>query len=172
MLWFSRAKPVPQVRVPAVMVVDMQTMFLNQLATHVREKLVTAHERLLRVCAEKDIPVIVAELERYGETAPDVRQLLKSVPRVDRVTKPGNSVFSANETLTLLSGYGANTIILCGVNASFCVWETAKDARTGGYYVAVDADCMLDTQENRLPEKVRRKYSREGMLVPDVVGLL
>jgi maleamate amidohydrolase len=60
------------------------------------------------------------------------------------VTKKGASSFFGSTLAALLTGAGADTVVVCGARTSGCVRATVVDAVQSGFNVLVPADCCAD----------------------------
>lgn len=130
----------------AVLIVDMQTEFLKDLARGARQILVSAQVQVIGECAERDIPVIVLEFDKryHGSTVAPIMNALRRVPRVFRLSKDRNDGFTNKDLQTTLEELGIGKIILMGVNATFCVRETAQSAVRKGYQILTADDLIAD----------------------------
>src|SRR5258708_4501774 len=106
-----------------VVLVDMQTRFVNGLTEYHRKRLLKAHLRIIRHCADHDVPLLVLELKRrrFLLTIPELRKEINRVRRVAVFEKEYDDGFLQpvfKETLALLR---PRSVILMGVNASWCI---------------------------------------------------
>lgn len=127
----------------AVLLIDMQVLFLQDLHPWIRARLIRSQLKVLKECAKKDIPVVCLEYEGYGPTHPSLLEALEKVPRTEFIRKDCNSGFRrTNLEQILKERFMSTTLVLMGVNASFCVLETAISARRKGFKLATAKDLI------------------------------
>jgi nicotinamidase-related amidase len=151
----------------AVVLVDMQTGFLDGTPVEYLEQLLTSQTAILRWCGEHDVPVIVLEYGGNGPTIRVLEEVLTSVPRVTRITKWGNDGFRGTALHERLTTLGIKSLVFMGVNASYCVWDTSRFATHLGYTVLTAETLTMDTFEclnSRLDEALDW-YLENGTLV-------
>lgn len=119
--------------------VDLQPVFL---------KAILAHEIVQRRCAFAiqaavglAVPVMFTEQapEKLGGTAPELLRLV-SDPRAF-----GKTTFSALENEAIrqaVTTLGIEHVLLCGIETSVCVHQTALDALAAGLQVTILSDCV------------------------------
>lgn len=81
---------------------------------------------------------------RDGSAAVDIDPRL---PRADTdvvLVKKGASAFAGTHLSALLTGWGTDTVVVCGATTSGCVRATAVDAITAGWPVLVPRECVGD----------------------------
>jgi isochorismate hydrolase len=110
----------------AVVIIDMQQRFFQNLKWHSKQEILAAHIQLLEECAEFDIPVAVIEYSGFGPTMGEITAALRAVPRNSWYAKTAMSAFSGSWLEGYLEGLGVSTILLTGIYASQCVLETAQ----------------------------------------------
>ncbi|HYE95793.1 MAG TPA: isochorismatase family cysteine hydrolase, partial [Rubricoccaceae bacterium] len=76
------------------------------------------------------------------------------------VLKPKLSGFFATPLEVLLEHLGAETLILAGVAADFCVLATALDAHMRGFRVVIPEDCTASENPTRLADALA--YARRA----------
>lgn len=122
-----------------LVVVDIQEKFRPLI--HGMEQVLTGSSRLIRFCQLMDIPIMVTEQypRGLGVTISEIRLLFKSFACLEKVhfSCCGDKVFNRN-----LNQQGGDQIILCGIEAHVCVYQTALDLLRQGKQVAVAVDAV------------------------------
>jgi nicotinamidase-related amidase len=90
---------------------------------------------------------------RIGDPGPMGRILIRGEPGHDIIPaltpadgevvidKPGKGAFYATDLEVILSNYGIEDLIVCGVATEVCVNTTVREANDRGYRCVVLADC-------------------------------
>jgi nicotinamidase-related amidase len=131
----------------ALILIDIQGK-LAQLM-HGREALFEQLARLIRGAKALGLPVLW--LEQYpqglGPTIPEVASLL---PDARPVAKTSFSACGNADFLAQLSSAERRQVLLAGIEAHVCVYQTARDLLEAGYEVEVVADAVSSrTEANR-----------------------
>lgn len=120
-------------------------------------------DRLIRGCHILKVPLAVTEQypKGLGETVPDLKETIASTYATKPVQKMCFSSQGCAEFADQLRGAGRQQIILAGIEAHVCVWQTAIDLLDAGYQVYVVADAVSSrTARNR--EIALRRLEAEG----------
>lgn len=129
----------------ALVVVDIQERLLAAMP----EERAAAMTRAVRILARGlqilQVPVVLTEQypRGLGPTARAVGEALDSVVPLEKIE------FDATEApgfLDALRATQASTVVLCGLEAHICVWQTAVGLRRHGYSVWVAADAILSRE--------------------------
>jgi nicotinamidase-related amidase len=94
---------------------------------------------------------------KEGVRGKPIAELLKPDPDDYFVLKPKHSGFQFTTLDVLLEHLGAQTLILSGVAANFCVLFTAHDAYMRDYHLVVPRDCVASQT------KAENSYALEHM---------
>lgn len=132
------------VRGLAVILVDMQDHFVGMLGADDKECLIRNQTTILKECAEHGVPVVVLEYVGHGKTVYPLAELVAKVPKTVTIAKCCDDGFSGTDLDVHLIGLKAKSVILMGVNASFCVKETAQSAVRLGYQVFTSDRLIAD----------------------------
>jgi nicotinamidase-related amidase len=114
-----------------------------------KEALDTALERMIRCAQLMEIPILATEQipEKLGSTNEPFRSLLADATTVAKTT------FSCCGDLRFLAelrAAGKAQVVLAGIEAHVCVYQTAMDLLNAGYEVFVLADAVSSrTPENK-----------------------
>ena len=79
-----------------------------------------------------------------GATIDELRTL---VPEFNPIEKSDFSCFGAEEYQNFLQQHQSKTIIICGIEAHVCVFQTAVDLKAAGYFPVVITDCISSRTE-------------------------
>lgn len=150
-----------------MVVVDVQERF--RPVVHEWDWMLENIVRLIRGCRVLDVPVVVTEQypKGLGGTVSEIKGVLGFTP----VVKNAFSCFgepSFNDTLKEL---GRKNIVLCGIEAHVCVFNTALDALEDGYNVHLAADAVSSRKKSDRRTAVRR-MTQEGVRLASVEMLL
>jgi nicotinamidase-related amidase len=152
---------------PAIVVVDFTYGFTDRRYPTAAEMgaEIRATKRLTDLAREKNFPVIYTtiayhrgELDRlpWLKKATGMAALLQGsrLVEIDAATgiqstdavvvKKGASAFHGSALAALLSGAGADTVIVCGATTSGCVRATVVDSVQSGFNTLVPRDCCAD----------------------------
>lgn len=91
-----------------------------------------------------DIPLFVLEFKNYGKTIPELRTEIKEVPRKSFITKSYNNGFRKTGLDEMPEMRRADSLLLMGINASYCVLDTAKCAVEKRYRVITAEDLIAN----------------------------
>jgi nicotinamidase-related amidase len=129
-----------------LVVIDVQEKLAR--AMHEKEKLVAGVSRLIRGVRVFGIPVLLTEQnpDGLGKTLPEIKELL---PDADPVEKISFSCAGEERFLDALKKCGRKQVLLAGIEAHVCIYQTAVDLKGRGYEVQVAADAISSrTAEN------------------------
>lgn len=134
---------------PTLILVDMQKRYLPK-NSEPKDRLVHEQIGLLEWAKKNNIGVIVVEYSFMGATIEELRQKLAEFPpdRVEFVPKHTDGAFdhpvSEAKILEILDGWQSDRLIVCGINASYCVHDTTEGALKRGYEVFSANDVLGD----------------------------
>lgn len=98
-----------------------------------------------------------------GEANHDFLESLMPQPGEPVIDKPGFSAFHRSDLHELLSAFGIDHLILCGVTTQCCVHSTLRSAVDLGYWCLTVADCCA-AEELELHEAALRLIAGEDHL--------
>lgn len=130
-----------------LLVIDIQ----ERLAPHMvaRERLIAGARTLIAGARLLDIPMLLTEQypEGIGATVPELASLLEGVTPIHKRT------FSACREprfVEALEAVGRRQVLVTGIEAHVCVYQTVVDLKARGYTVQVAADAVASrTAANR-----------------------
>lgn len=134
-------------RESALVLIDVQEKLARTMDG--REELVRDLERLIRGLLVLDVPILWMEQNPrgLGQTVQALRQHLAGQTPI---TKLSFSCFGSGEFEREFLSLGRRQILLAGIEAHVCVYQTARDLLARGYEVHVIADGVSSrAAENR-----------------------
>jgi nicotinamidase-related amidase len=131
----------------ALLVIDVQEK-LNRVMIG-RESLVVSIQKLIRGANVLGLAVIVTEQypRGLGPTIPEVAELLSETRPIEKMCF---SCYGDINILEKLKSLKREQILVAGIEAHVCVYQTVADLLSAGYEVHVVADCISSrTIENK-----------------------
>jgi nicotinamidase-related amidase len=128
-----------------LIVVDIQ----GNLARVMDEQafLIENNQKLIKGMHVLGIPVIVTEQNPLGTTIPEIADLL---PGVQAIAKDSFSCCAEEKFVSAIRAMNRKQILMTGIEAHVCVYQTAMDLLAMGYEVQVAADAVSSrTARNR-----------------------
>jgi nicotinamidase-related amidase len=122
-----------------LIVIDAQTRLIN--AMFEKEPLMACLARLVQGVQVLGLPIIATEQnpKGLGPTLPEISSL---VPGFQPVVKVSWSCCQENNFQRALAALGRRQVLVTGVEAHVCVYQTAMDLLGLGYEVQMVADCV------------------------------
>jgi nicotinamidase-related amidase len=141
------------------------------------EGLVARTARLIRGARLLGLPILVTEQypQGLGPTDPRLVEALgeSSMP----IIKATMSCLGEPRFREALQATGRRQVILCGIEAHVCVYQTAADLCGAGYEVHLAADCVSSRRERDVELALRRMaqlgcaISTHEMAIFEVLGV-
>lgn len=106
--------------------------------------------KLARSCMVLDVPILLTEQypKGLGSTISSLKELLPGKVAVEKLSF---SCCGTPEFMRQLRSFKRNDILVAGIEAHVCVYQTAVDLVEFGYNVHLVTDCVSSrTEENRL----------------------
>jgi len=130
-----------------LVVVDMQERFRDLI--HGVDQVLDSTTRLIKFCQQLDVPILVTEhySRGLGVTVMELRDLFTPLKPLEKI----HFSCACNEGFQkALAKTGRDQIILCGIEAHICIYQTAADLIREGKQVAVAIDAVSScTAANR-----------------------
>ena len=130
-----------------LIIIDVQGK-LAQL-THQKEALFENVRKMIRGAQVLGIPIVWAEQNprHLGPTVPEVAELLTGI---EPIAKLSFSCCGEERFVRALDETGRKQVLVAGIEAHVCVYQTAADLVARGYQVQVVADAVSSrTPENK-----------------------
>jgi len=128
-----------------LVVIDIQGNLY--LAMDEKEFLLTNTAKLVKGIITLDIPIILTEQVKIGPTIPELAGLMTAVKPI---IKNSFSCCGDRQFMDTLIAAGKKQIIICGIEAHVCAYQTSMDLLARGYEVYIVADAVSSrTARNR-----------------------
>jgi len=123
----------------ALVVIDIQERFRDLI--HGQDQLLKSTGRLVRAFRELDMPVLLTEhySRGLGVTMVEIRSLLDGIKPIEKIAFSCDGDAGFRNALNALN---RDQLILCGIEAHVCVYQTARDLMDRGKQVAIAADAV------------------------------
>jgi len=131
----------------ALIIIDVQEK-LFKVMLH-KEALAENLQKIIKGAQVLEIPLLVTEQNpnALGPTIPELKNLM---PNIQPIGKFSFSCCGEQKFLNKLSALNCKQLLLTGIEAHICVYQTALDLLEKGYEVQVLADCVSSrAEENR-----------------------
>ena len=120
-------------------------------------------ERLVHGFHLLDVPSLLTEqyVRGLGPSTPAIRTAFEESGGYTPIEKSCFSSYGSGEFVTELRNLRRKHVVVAGVEAHVCVYQTVSDLLANGYDVTIVADAISSrTQENR--ETARRRMTDDG----------
>ena len=126
----------------ALVIIDMQGPFTNQVEKTTIDMIISNQKELISTCKAKQIPVILVEYYAHGETTKEITKILPgSVTRTFQ--KKENSAFSSSSFVSFLEKKKIKNLIISGLFGNACILATSLDAIKKGYKIITTEDLVV-----------------------------
>lgn len=109
------------------------------LAMNEKEFLLANTAKLIKGINILEIPIILTEQLKIGPTIPELARLM---PDVKPIIKNSFSCCGDAQFLEALIASGKKQVLVCGIEAHVCAYQTSMDLMERGYEVYVVADAV------------------------------
>ncbi|MBT6690709.1 cysteine hydrolase [Candidatus Parcubacteria bacterium] len=156
----------------AVLIIDMQRDFVSHLRKGEAERIIPNQLCILEQCLRLEIPIIVIECKtyKYGKTVSEITVTINDAPYVYFIEKRGDDAFINTQLHKLLQELGVKTLVMLGINADYCVMDTARSALKLEYKILTSND-VISGQSHHSRTNSSHWYQNNGMWV-DSTSLL
>lgn len=136
-----------------LIIVDVQGKLARSMAD--RETLFDNLQRLIKGAGALGLPVLLAEQipQKLGPTIPEVADLL---PGLEPITKTSFSCAGDPGFMASLEALGRKQLLVAGIEAHVCVYQTAVDLCGTGYAVDVVEDAVASRSAANKAVALRR----------------
>ncbi|MDQ5987308.1 MAG: putative hydrolase YcaC [Syntrophus sp. SKADARSKE-3] len=143
-------------------VVDIQGNLYQ--AMHNKETLLANNRKLIKGAAVLGLPVILTEQINIGSTIPEILELL---PGITPIVKSSFSSCKEASFMEAIKALDVKQVILSGIEAHICVYQTAIDLIAMGFKVYLATDAIASrTAENK--EIALRRLTLSGVVLSSV----
>ncbi len=129
----------------ALLIVDVQEKLILAMPEFDRRRLVAAIELLGDTAKSFKLPVFVTEHypKGLGATVPSIREVLEGCePKIVVAEKTIFSAMAPPEIPRGIAATGVRSVIVVGMEAHVCVFQTVRELRARGYVVHVPFDAV------------------------------
>ncbi|MBI4152493.1 cysteine hydrolase [Candidatus Woesearchaeota archaeon] len=148
-LCFDRS--LPQTSAPlrnlAVLLIDMQGIFLKNISPVERQEEIAYQSDVLDFCRQNNVPLYVLEYQGCGRTMPSLEDKYLQLRDVRRVIKMYDDGFWETNLAEQLHHSGIERLLLMGINASACVRSTAEGALEHGFAIMTSKQLIANPAE-------------------------
>ncbi len=109
------------------------------LAMDQKEFLLDNTARLIKGINLLEIPIILTEQVKIGPTIPELAELM---PGVTPIVKNSFSCGGDPRFMAALAATGKRQVLICGIEAHVCAYQTSMDLMAAGYEVYLVADAV------------------------------
>jgi hypothetical protein len=120
-----------------LVVVDIQGNLYQAMDD--KQFLLKNNQILIRGVCALDLPVLLTEQAKIGPTIPEIMELL---PGGKPITKDSFSCCGEEQFMEAIAALNPKQIIISGIEAHVCVYQTAMDLINKGYKVYLAADAV------------------------------
>ncbi|MDD5083493.1 MAG: isochorismatase family protein [Candidatus Moranbacteria bacterium] len=119
----------------------MQPIFID---TEEKKSLISRQIFVLNECCKQDIPVISIRHALYGRLDADIFSTIRRFPkdRCMRIKKYFDNAFEQTTLESQLVAFNAKSLLVMGVNACQCVYETVESAMSKKYGILTSRDLI------------------------------
>ncbi|MCD5381642.1 MAG: cysteine hydrolase [Candidatus Pacebacteria bacterium] len=144
----------------AILLIDMQESFMSGHKEGAIDTIIKNQIRILKDCAEYDIPVFKIEWYDKGNTLKELQTELNEVPRVFSIIKYRNSAFASSALVKALNLLNTKHLVLVGVNTQYCIKDTAESALRRDIEIVTGIDLVSGKWKHDYQEGIDwcRKY--------------
>jgi nicotinamidase-related amidase len=158
-----------------VLLIDVQDKLARAMPPEGMARLTKNAGVLLKVARRLGLPIVASEQYKkgLGETIPELRELLASAPIEKLEFSCGASKPVAREILNTRR----RQVIVAGMEAHVCVFQTVRDLLRGGFTVFLPQDAIVSrTEDNRqvglrLCEKAGATITSTETVLFDLLGV-
>ncbi|MFO7707701.1 MAG: hydrolase [Desulfobacterales bacterium] len=130
-----------------LLIVDIQEKLFRSM--HAKEELLANALRLVRGARAQGVPIVWAEQNPKG-LGPTVPELAALLTGVTPMSKFSFSCCDSEDCMSALRAGGRRSVLISGIEAHICVYQTAAGLTAAGFAVEVVADaCSSRTPENK-----------------------
>ena len=106
-----------------LLIIDMQEKLIPVISD--ADKIVEKTVKLIKVAKIMNIPIVVTEQQKLGETVSEIKD---NLPEIGPISKLSFSCFGSEEFVNTLQGLNKDVLIITGIEAHICVAQTALQA--------------------------------------------
>jgi nicotinamidase-related amidase len=135
-----------------LVVIDIQERLLPSIADN--ERLLASLDKLISGCTLLGLPIIWTE-QLPHKLGPTVTELAELMPGIVPITKSAFGCADSEEFVRVLNETGCSHVLLCGIEAHICVYQTSAQLLKAGYEVSVITDAIGSRNDSNLNLAIR-----------------
>lgn len=122
-----------------LLLVDVQGKLARLM--HESEAMIRQQQILIEACRLLEIPIVWAE-QLPDKLGPTVPELVAKLEGLKPITKSSFGCYGEPKIARAIRGSARSQILLCGIEAHVCVWQTAAALRRNNYQVHLACDAV------------------------------
>ena len=131
----------------ALIIIDVQEK-LFRVMLH-KEALAENLQKIIKGAQVLEIPLLVTE-QNPAALGPSIPEFTNILPNIQPISKLSFSCCGEQKFLNKLSALNCKQLLLAGIEAHICIYQTALELLEKSYEVQVLADCVSSrTEENK-----------------------
>ena len=138
------------------------------LAMDEKEFLLTNTAKLVKGINILEIPIILTEQVKIGPTIPELADLM---PDVKPIIKNSFSCCGDAQFLESLAASGKKQVLVCGIEAHVCAYQTSMDLMERGFEVYVVADAVSSRTAGNREIGIRKLLASGAILTSTEMAL-
>lgn len=147
----------------AVLIIDMQPFYVRSLGFWPRRSLIKQQKKILRFCAENDVPVIILESKpvyepEHEQTILQLARIAQKASRNTVIIKSHADGFRNTRLQDALRAWNVRILIVTGVYANWCMYQTCETAIEQGYSVITGYELMAGPRNDPDLDSWREKW--------------
>ncbi len=129
----------PRIDDALLLIVDVQGKLARLV--HESEAMIRQQRLLIQACRLLGLPILWAEQlpEKLGPTVPELAEVLDGF---EPLAKSSFGCCGDEGLMAAIEASGRRQVLLCGIEAHVCVWQTAAELLNRGYAVHLIADAV------------------------------
>ena len=150
----------------ALIIIDVQEKLAKAMLN--KDALFENLQKIIKGSQVLGIPILVTEQnpKGLGNTVPELSSLLSDAPSVSKFSF---SCCGEEQFMQKFKELNRRQVLLAGIEAHVCVYQTAIDLRGMGYEVEVLADCVSSrTAENKARGLEKMKEAGTGLTSTEI----
>lgn len=146
----------------AVLIIDMQDYFITD--NEAKLALIPKQIKLIEFCRKNDVPVFLIEYCGYGRTTRSLLEVAHKISKENLYFVPKNtwSPFASTQLDQALKNIKAEYLLVSGINACACVYDTLAEANDLGFKTLVSYDLMAGYCDYCLINEDRKHWELSG----------
>jgi len=149
----------------AGLIIDMQPEFLKFISPKEKENMIQCQVNMIHYFSDNGIPLFILEFCGQGKTIEDITKRIDFSKNERPIIKTIEDGFYRTGLHQLLKKQKSKKIILMGINAYYCVKETAEGAIDKGYEIYTARNLIAEKArytDREMNTKIENWYNTSG----------